>query len=294
MTSLEEAVRAGQGIERPFRCHVHENSSFTASVNVIKGVWCCYSCGANGTIDGKKAPSVSDLAIMLEPERSPRIYADAYLELFDNDLGNFAKRFPAWLRWHAQLGCDPLTGDATFPVRTPSGKLAGVGRRKDDPAEGEPRYAYPVRWSASRSLFTVGARGPVLALVEGAADASAVAETGAMAAALYGSGIHAPQLDLVMRLNPKLVLIATDADDAGRTGAEQTAKSLAGLVDCEFVDWEKGGKKDPAETELEVRRELLAEAVVAASYGQHADVSAQWTIAATQIQAEHYYATVEN
>lgn len=286
MASLDDVLRSGEGIERPFRCPEHDDHQASASVNVLKGVWCCYACGAAGMVSGKKAPSITDLEMMLEPERAVRIYSETYLDLFDVAMGNFAMRFPEWLRWHAKLGCDPLTGDATFPVRTPQQRLAGVGRRRENPGDGS-RYVYPPRWSASRSLFVVGPPGDVLVLVEGAADASSVAETGAYAAGVYGSGLHHPQIELVMRLSPRLVLLAFDADAAGRAGSERAASALHPLVPVEFVDWELGGKKDPAELEVEVRSELLAQTVVGASYGARTDIAARWTARAVQLQAAH-------
>lgn len=286
MATLDDVLRSGEGIERPFRCSEHNDHQSSASVNVLKGVWCCYACGAAGTVSGKKAPSVTDLEAMLEPEKSVRVYAETYLRLFDVRLGNFAARFPEWLRRHAGLGFDPLTGDATFPVRTPELRLAGVGRRKENPGDG-PRYVYPPRWAASRSLFVVGAPGDVLVLVEGAADASSVAETGAYAAGVYGSGLHKPQIELVMRLNPKLVLVAFDADEAGQAGMKRAVFALNALVPTEFVDWRLGGKKDPAELEVGVRSELLAQSVVGASYGARQDIAARWTARAVQLQAAH-------
>lgn len=291
--TLEDVLLKGEGVERPFRCHEHDDHNSSASVNVVKGVWCCYACGAAGTVDGKKIPSADDLAIMMQPDETCRVYPEAYLEMFALKRGNFATRFPDWLCWHAKLGCDPITGDATFPVRTPMTKLAGVGRRRLDPGEG-PRYIYPPRWSAARSLFYTGKAQRVVVLVEGAADSSSVAETGAFAAGLFGSGLHKPQIDLVMRAAPRLVLLATDADEAGRLGAERAADALQGLTQCEFVDWSLAGAKDPAELSVEVRRELLVKTVVDASYGSGHDIEADWVTRAKSLQDDFERYVEEN
>lgn len=296
MGTLADALIIGEGIERPFRCEEHDDHSASASVNILKGVWCCYACGAAGAVDAKKSPSTEAIEIMLNPDKHCRTYPEAYLELFANDLGNFAERFPPWLRWHAKLGCDPLTGDATFPVYTHRVQLAGVGRRKEHPKEGESRYAYPPRWSASRSVFVAGKPADVLVLVEGAADASAVAQTGAFAFGLYGSGLHKPQIDLIMRLSPRLVVIALDADEAGyratHGGFTKSGNYVKGveelldkLVNMTVVDWAQAGQKDPADTPLEHRRQLLAESVIGAGY--RPDIEAVWTTRAVELQARY-------
>lgn len=306
MASLDDALRSGEGIERPFRCPEHDDHQASASVNVLKGVWCCYACGAAGMVSGKKAPSITDLEMMLEPERAVRIYSETYLDLFDVAMGNFAMRFPEWLRWHAKLGCDPLTGDATFPVRTPSGQLAGVGRRREQPAEGEPRFRYPPRWSASRSLFVAGRPAEVLSLVEGASDAVAIAEAGGYAAAAYGSGLHYPQLELIARIAPKLVVLAFDDDDAGRRAVYgwDTDKGrhvpgarelLSGSYEVATLDWGELGVKDAAAATVSARRDLLAKIVSGSYYGaQKSNFVAELTIRSVQGQADYHAFVREN
>jgi hypothetical protein len=165
VTTLQEALESGRGIERPFRCTEHDDTHASASVNVVKGYWYCYVCHAKGSVDAKKAPSLAELAQMMEPERNCRIYPEAYLGLFtvEAEKGYWGTRFPDWLIWHAQLGEDPTTGEATFPVKTPEGRLAGVGRRQSnamvaaakEAGENPSRYKYPRRWSASRVLHGV-------------------------------------------------------------------------------------------------------------------------------------------
>lgn len=268
MTSLQEAVSGGQGIERPFRCHEHDDNQASASVNVAKGVWYCYACGAKGTIDGKKAPKVADLQAMLEGEAACRIYPEAYLELFANSLGNFGDRFEDPTRWALGLGCDPLTGDATFPVRSEHGRLAGVGRRKANPADDEPRYVYPPRWAASRSLFI--SRHPddrVLLTVEGAADSGAVFASGFSALAAYGSGLHLPQLELIKRLKPALLVFAFDGDDAGEKGNKRAWGTLHRQYPTVTIWWNRFGVKDPDELPLPARAQAIEKTVVDAGYG---------------------------
>lgn len=284
MTTLAEAIEFGQGIERPFRCEQHDDQSASASVNVVKGVWICYACNARGAIDNKKAPSMDALAAMLEPEKTPRIYPETYLELFAGP-GYWHTRFPDWLVWAAGLGEDPVTGHGTIPVRTPSGHLAGISRRLTDEqvatakeaGENPSRYKYPYKWSASRTLHDRGApRGPVLVLVEGAADQVAMLEVGIPTGAVYGSGLHAPQVELIKRKKPELVVLGFDDDEAGRRATRQTLTALSGCAfDIATVTWPK---KDPAECSPTQRLSTVC-SVVGEGYLEH------WSNAVAHMQA---------
>jgi DNA primase len=265
MDTLEEAIATGQGVERPFRCTEHPDAQASASVNVLKGVWYCHACQASGTVDGKKAPKVADLQAMLEPEVAVRVYPLAYLELFD-DPTYWRTRFPDWVCHAMELGHDPFNNAGTFPVHTPSGLLAGVGRRfvTDDK---HARYMYPRRWSAANTLFGTNGRYPslpVLTLVEGAGDATACWEVGAPALGVYGSGVHLPQRDLIVRYNPKLILLGFDTDDAGNKAVSAAFKMLGRIAPMSRVYWPKN---DPADCTPAQRRKALLSAVGRSNYG---------------------------
>lgn len=256
--TLDEVLANGRGVERPFCCPVHGDSNASASVNVLKGVWYCYACGASGRTDGKtKAPSTADLEAMLQPEIGVRIYPEAYLELFEREDGYWQTRFPDWLCKAEQLGWDPFTGQATYPVRTPQGKLAGVVRRDPD---GQPKYKYPYRWSASTTLSGLGApRTDHVVLVEGRPDRVALAEVGIPALGAYGAGLHFPQVELLVRRAPSVVLIGFDMDEAGEKAAERTAELLRPHdIETRLVVWPA---KDPGDCSPEQRVDAVAEAV---------------------------------
>jgi DNA primase len=282
VTTLTEALTSGRGVERPFRCTEHEDHMASASVNVLKGVWFCFACRASGHVDKNKAPKVEELQQMMESEKIPRIYDEAFLELYDTP-DYWLSRFPAWLCWQMQLGSDPFTGDATFPVHTKQGKLAGVGRRT---LNGEPKYKYPHAWSAASSLFGMGGKShnvTVLTLVEGAADASSITEVGATAAAVYGSGIHLPQYELIARCNPKYLLIGFDMDEAGERAAKQAMHDMRGLyAGMARVHWPKN---DPSACAPDQRREALLEAVRRCGYLE--DIATPWKYRVEQMQMNH-------
>lgn len=265
MTTLAEALEFGQGTERPFRCHMHPDASASASVNVLKMVWVCYACHAAGVVDSDRVPTGDELLAMLEPEQACRLYPESWLAVYGYG-GYWAERFPDWVCWLHGLGEDPWTGEAVFPVHTAGGLLAGFGRRSHG-GEG-PRYRYPSRWSASRSLF--GSRGrvsqqDVVVLVEGAADAAAMSEVGIMAHAVYGSGVHTPQVAMVAAMAPRLVLFAFDGDDAGRRATELSYDALHQLVPTGLVQWDEGS--DPASSEPGVRLDKVLHSVAGGLYG---------------------------
>jgi len=281
--TLAEALTHGEGIERPFRCEQHDDNHASASVNVLKMVWYCYTCHASGAADKKKAPSNDALESMISPDRLARVYPQSYLALFA-DPGYWLTRFPDWLCHEMGLGQDPFTGDGVFPVHTGEGLLAGIGRRrlvteivgeKKIEVQGT-RYLYPKVWAASQTLFGSAGRWqthPVIALVEGAADASACWEVGAPGFAVYGSGLHLPQIDLVARMQPRLVLLGFDMDEAGEKAVTRAFGALAGIAPMKRVRWPRRDK-DPAGTPYGLRKEILHRTVVDAGYGE---VVPQWT-----------------
>ena len=268
MTTLQEALEMGQGIERPFRCSEHDDTTASASVNVLKGYWYCFVCQAKGTVDNKKAPSLIELGMMMDPEKTCRVYPEAYLDLFtvENAASYWSGRFPDWLVWWSKLGEDPMTGESTFPVHTPKGLFAGVGRRQTNEAvaaakeagTNPSRYKYPRRWSASRTMHSKGSPcGPVLVLVEGAADAISLWEVGIPAYAVYGSGLHHPQIELVLRAKPKLILLGMDNDEAGDRGAALSFNVLKDVAaDVARVKW--GRFNDPAEAHPKYRQDAVS------------------------------------
>lgn len=294
--TMAEAISKGQGIERPFRCEAHEDRQASASVNVLKGVWFCHACHAKGKVEDRKAPPAEDILAMLEPERSATIYPDAYLELYDLAGWPVEVETPYWLTRlgapvvHAMgMGQDPFTGEATFPVFTPAGRFAGVGRRheeKDENGKVKKFYKYPRGWSASTQVGgTLGkiTPAPVLCIVEGYADAAAVVEVGCPAVAQWGSQLHLPQIEMLAKLNPKLILLGQDMDEAGERGVSAAFKQLRKIAPMKRVRWPK---KDPGECGTEARLDALLSAVSAARYGDQVLPAWEATVAAHRAQWE--------
>lgn len=281
---LAEVIMNGEGVERPFCCEAHPDEKASASVNVAKMVWYCYACHAKGRVDSKAVLKDETLLAMLEPEKAVRPKQPSWLMQFGHGY-YWNKRFEPWLNWVMSFGEDPFTADATFPVYTPAGLIAGVGRRRE---HGDMRYLYPRDWSSSRVLagYEQVKNWPYLDVVvlgEGAADGGSIIEAGVPGLGCYGAGLHAPQIDLVMRLAPKLVLLGFDADDAGRAASERSALWLEDLVLTEPIDWAVYGAKDPAELGVEARLEAITEAVRRSSYSPSIDLAGR----ALQVPVSH-------
>jgi len=288
-SSLDEAIQFGRGTERPFRCinPEHDDKMASASVNVLKGVWFCHACQASGRIDNKKPPKVEELQEMLEPELACRVYPSSWLELFTQPGPKYwDQRVAPWVSHMLQMGQDPFTGDATFPVHTPAGQLAGVGRRHIT-EDKQKRYLYPKRWSASVSLG--GTLGhfpalPIICAVEGYADAASVWETGCPAVCVYGSGFHLPQVEMLARFNPKLILLGFDMDEAGEKAVTRAFSQVGRIAPVQRVYWPKV-TGDPAATPWLKRRDALLSAVGRSNYG--VNVIPAWDRFISEKKREH-------
>ena len=81
--TLTEAVSRGHGTERPFLCPVHTDSRPSASLNMHKKVWYCYTCGARGSLTGEAALVEPDYEEMrrwlMEKLEEKRVYPEAWL-----------------------------------------------------------------------------------------------------------------------------------------------------------------------------------------------------------------------
>lgn len=257
--TLQEAVALGRGTERSFNCHLHDDRNASASVNVDKGVWCCYGCGGKGVLDGVPVPD-TDYLMRMMLEVTPRVFAEPWLEMYDAAYPSpyWADRFGKQVASRYRCGTHPMNGTPTYPIRNVAGWLLGVVERTG----GTPKYRYPSGVPVSRCLFAHRLLpSPVLVLVEGAADVMALdadgldRSSGVLVVGCYGAGVHAPQVEAIRQLAPRLIVAAFDDDDAGRSAARRAHASLADMT--HFVSYQWGmiegtsGRrpKDPGEAQ---------------------------------------------
>jgi DNA primase len=91
--------------------------------------------------------------------------------------------------------------------------------------------------------------------------------------AVYGSGVHLPQYELLARYNPQVVLLGFDMDDAGERATRSAMHDLKGRYNMARVPWLDN---DPAATPLDERLESLLMAVSASGYGNNRFSKADW------------------
>lgn len=268
MITLEQALESGRGSERPFTCPSHQNGSVTASVNVMKGVWFCFSCHAHGTT-GDHVPTVDEALAILAGKTPARVFPEEWLSIYDADHSS-----PYWVgrvgietASQNRCGTDILTGAPTYPIRNEHSQVVGVVTRHEAIS---PKYRYPQGVSTSRTLFGPIAPCDVLVLVEGAGDVMALQQAGLPdgwnAVGCFGAGLHHPQIALVADMSPKVVIAAFDDDPAGRGAQARTMDMLEFLVPVLSHPWLTVGGKDPGEVRVASRIPALAETLRSSGY----------------------------
>lgn len=257
--SLSDALTRGKGNERKFRCHVHGDTTASASVNVVKGLWVCYACGAHGKVDDvaiqySDKNLIEDIAYLLAERKGT--YSESWLDQFDAVVHPYwLSRFSEEACRHFRLGYDHDRKQPCYPLRDASGTVLGLVYRNLDPIG--PKYRYPTGVKIRELLFnyTPEQRDAVI-LVEGAMDAVACWEAGFSAFAIFGSSLSQSQIKLIERVCPRLVLLAFDADRAGEVAALTAANDLGERgIASKRVSWED--YKDLAEMPLNIRRDTL-------------------------------------
>lgn len=258
LPNLADAVLTGSGVERPFLCDVHPDSKASASVNVDKGVWVCYACGASGKVGtGSVSDKMRSLMAAMESRTPPRVYDPAWLDVFDayGPSPYWAKRVGEVTAAKYRCGTHPWSNEPTYPVLSPSGEVWGVVRR----TEGTPKYMYPSNVPIGSTLFgyVVGLYDTVV-VAEGAGDVMAFSRAGpperTLVVGTYGAGIKAPQAELIRKLKPSKVIMAYDNDDAGRTAARRPYD--LGAAQIVVAEWPHG-VKDPGEAPRDVLRKVM-------------------------------------
>lgn len=272
MSTLDEVLATGRGIERSFKCPVHGDTHASASVNVLKGVWVCYACGAHGKTGEEIIPELDHIMDILAGITKPRTFTEAWLDMFDAHYTSpyWADRFGSDVAYANRCGTDPIGGDPTYPMRSPDGDVWGVVIRNG----GTPKYLYPLGVSAATTLY--GERHPaeVVVLVEGAADVMAIEQAGIpetwVVLGCYGAGTHIPQISLIADCGPKLVICAFDDDDAGRNAMTRTQTQLVDVAPTLSHHWSTIGVNDPADAPVADRVTAINNTIKESKYAKHA------------------------
>lgn len=262
--TLAEAVTKGRGTERPFLCPVHGDSRPSASLNIIKQKWICYTCGAHGNLTGEAAllePDYLQMKLWLvEKLEEKRVYPEAWLSRWDAGPVH-----PYWLHRVGEdaarqfrLGFDADRKAVTYPLRRTDQAVIGVVRRSLEADEG-PKYRYPKGIDVGQLLFNYSSdHRRVVVLVEGALDAIALWSVGVEAFAIYGSRLSCTQVNLIDRIDPQYVFTAFDNDDAGYHAHQQVERAMPHRL-VSRLTWPASWGKDVDELGLDRRRRVVHE-----------------------------------
>lgn len=316
-------IRSKNGFEWQALCPFHEDSSPSFSVNIRKGLYICYACGAKGNMkqlakhfnDQEPANQSASLNEVSESiQQLSEQLQQKKRELFDipypsRYIGNeMVEKY--WVGYRDirakavkeyRLGYDEIEEDAIIPLADINGRIQGLVRRTNSQTKIDldyPKYKYPKGLKISEILFGADVAvnrfnekfyqpfASVLVICEGAIDAMAVphlmqswsrgsSSTGRSVAygekrrrlagvAVLGARMSATQAQIVKRIAPNLILIATDKDRAGLLAEIQITESLRKLrlgIPMASVEWNASQGKDMAELQNDVRCMAIERAI---------------------------------
>lgn len=153
-----------------------------------------------------------------------------------------ARRLPADVLAGNLVGADPGPGVQDRPVGVPrrsgavfpvleDGRAVYAQLRRLQPGPGQPRYlsvAASLAPNPGLAIYRPAAdRGGPLVVTEGPTDALAVAAAGYEAAAVFGVGAAGPNAARLLASESRPMVIAFDADDAGRAGSARLVALMA-------------------------------------------------------------------
>jgi hypothetical protein len=258
--TLAEAVSAHDSRnERPFLCPVHDDTNASASVNVDKGLWYCYTCKAKGKTDGiyvEPTISLQEINDLLTEART--IPESAYALYVAGEVHPYwLARFTEDAARHFQLGYDPESKKPCYPIRDINGELLGICTRSIDGSP--PKYKYPSGVKVSNLIFNHQlVERETIILVEGAMDVVACYEAGHDAWGIYGSAFSEKQLQLVLSASPDRVVLGFDNDPAGRDCTAKVARLCRFHgIDTVAIPWYLHDYNDLAELPRQDRANLL-------------------------------------
>ena len=266
-------VRTRSGHEWQCLCPYHDDTSPSFSVNVRKGLFVCYACGAKGRMESlakylktgevlENHSSIDDVKAKVAALRDDgpvrqRIVAPEWLDYWRADDTYRDK-------WATRsitadpvcdlfcLGYDVEMDALVIPIHDWSGRVVETFKRYMDPEPGTPKYKYPRQFKIAHHLYGAWqartyspvSRLPMVAITEGSIDTLSVWQAGTPSVALLGARLSQAQHKFLQALDPIEVLILTDNDTAGKQAALeiQTALRRTGIMVNRPRFWPKGAK----------------------------------------------------
>jgi len=285
-------VRSKSGYEWQAICPFHEDTSPSLSVNIRKGLFICYACGEAGDMEKLanhlnldspiNEPSLEEvsetlraLSKSLAQTERPAVGINIPIRYFNHSALNYwwgTRNLTKATVTKFRLGYDEVSDEAIIPLADTYGRVLGLIRRRMGDAT--PRYMYPHGIKIKQCLFgadialeryrktpPIGTNHPPLVIVEGSVDAMAAHDIDYASVAILGSRISKEQVELIKRISPPRIIIATDRDRAGREAEIQVHEMLRNArmgILIYSANWNPGHGKDLAEMLPMYRREALA------------------------------------
>jgi 5S rRNA maturation endonuclease (ribonuclease M5) len=256
-------------IRCPFHGGGHESTPSlridTAKDDRVPGSWVCFACGA-GTRTGKIEPGWPSLAdklglrafrdkqfVELTPHFSFSDDEEADL-LGQEDVVVDSQPWPSAQKWRTISGkvVARVGGKVIFvrhepelylPVTINSEEVGGI-KCALFPRKGVPNYFNtPGTWAKKRGLYPydyvrkrIRKNNGILTLTEGPRDALNHIQFGLLSLMIFGSGNawSKQKAELILALEPKVICMAFDPDEAGDLAREQASADLRGW--CKIVN----------------------------------------------------------
>jgi len=302
-------IRTRSGDEWQALCPFHGDTQPSFSVNIKKGLYICYACGAKGNIRQlasfykteitEKEPDINDVLNTLgkisetlkqtsRPAVGIKIPAHILSSLDGNKYWTGVRKLTPTVVERYKLGYDDINNQAVIPQEDLQRRVLGLIRR--NMGDVTPRYMYPRGLKISHCLFGAGVAredyemfayeiiekrdaypsvhykkvsAPALVITEGAIDAMVAYELGAMGVAMLGSRISEEQVEIIKKIAPPEIIVATDADRAGREAQIQVVAMLSKArlgIPIFSANWDSSLGKDLAELERSEAIDILAKA----------------------------------
>ena len=257
-------------------CPFHDDTNPSMSIHRYTGYYACFSCDASGPFE-QLYKHLTGKSINIQ---NKRISLDPVLKLIDNlsstekqvllqedELSNYQNKIHIEIAErighrldivkYFELGYDDQKAQSTFPVRNEEGNLVGLVRR--NPNGVVPKYRNAFKKSDYLyNLYRAKEYRKVI-VVEGPMDVIKGHINGyPNCVALLGKVASKRQVQLLLRHFTDIVL-ALDADMAGRTGVDDLITKLKGKIKL-FVVQYPSGYKDIGDLDAEQMKILVEKA----------------------------------
>jgi hypothetical protein len=250
-------------------------------VNVVGGMYICFSCGAKGHLDrlsGNLPSQTSDgirdrLKNLRQPHKPVKTYPEGWLKQFDvpHPYWTVDRGLPDATVQQFGLGFDPFTNRLTLPLRDLHGRVLGVTYRRLD--DGKPKYLHPKGFPIGRHLYGAWLLEEQrrVAIVEGQVDAIRCWAARVPALGLMGARITPDQIKVLKHLGIQKVALMLDNDLAGIKGTVAVSESLAGTGIQVVAGWYRDywRVKDPDGLKEDRLRKMYHSAVPMTEWAGH-------------------------